>query len=37
MKEAFLKRLEDNGTQTLGIFFFETDEGTITLCSLELP
>lgn len=37
MKKAYLKRQTDDGTQTLGIFFFETIDGTKTLGSLELP
>lgn len=37
MNKAFLNRQEDDGVQTLGIFFFDTDEGTKTLASLELP
>ena len=36
--KAYLKRQNDNGTATTGIFFFEKDGGEVlTLASLELP
>lgn len=34
--KAYLKRQNDNGVATTGIFFFGTEEGTKTLGSLEL-
>lgn len=38
MKKVVLKRLEDNGIQTMGEFSFESIEGfKITMISLELP
>jgi len=37
MKKAYLKRQNDNSVATTGILFFETEEGTKTLGSLELP
>jgi hypothetical protein len=35
--KAYLKRKTDDGNATTGVFFFETDEGTKSLGSLELP
>lgn len=35
--KAYLKRQNDNGNATYGVFFFETIEGVKTLASLELP
>lgn len=37
MKEAVLRRQQDDGIQTLGIFLFEYEDGVKTLGSLELP
>lgn len=35
--KAYLKRQVDDGKATHGVFIFDTDEGTKTLGSLELP
>ena len=37
MKKAILKRLQDNGQQTLGEFTFEGEGELIKLYSMELP